>query len=139
MHVHHGEAPPEPARRSLGSMEALEGHGFAEHALLTVKPPTVTAPRRGGDGGLRAGEAADPYQTFLFPPPKRLASPRVQPDMITLFIMGLAGAGVLFAGLPVIVFGLMLETCAERADGNQPQEMPTVRRPPLPVGLRIAA
>jgi hypothetical protein len=39
--------------------------------------------------------------------------------MITLFIMGLAGAGMLFAGLPVLVFSLMLETCAERADGNE--------------------
>jgi hypothetical protein len=59
--------------------------------------------------------------------------------MITLFIMGLAGAGVLFAGLPVIAFGLMLETCAGRAGGNQRQEMPTVRPRRLPVGLRIAA
>lgn len=59
--------------------------------------------------------------------------------MITLFIMGLAGAGVLFAGLPVVAFGLMLETCAERAEGNERQEMRTVRPPRRPVGLRMAA
>ncbi len=35
--------------------------------------------------------------------------------MITLLLMSLVGTALFFAGLPIVLFCLMLETCAHRA------------------------
>jgi hypothetical protein len=61
--------------------------------------------------------------------PKRGRAPNVDPDMITLFIIALAGTGITFAALPVVAFALMLETCAQRTAENERREMETVWPP----------
>jgi hypothetical protein len=56
-----------------------------------------------------------------------------QKHMITLFLMGLLGAAVMLGAIPVVVFALMLETCAEREKVHGPR-LAVVRSPALAAG-----
>lgn len=44
--------------------------------------------------------------------------------MVGIFYMGLAAAAVVFVGSPLLVFQLMLETCAERTQNARLQLAP---------------
>ena len=40
--------------------------------------------------------------------------------MITLFLLGATGTTLILGGVPVVLYGLMLETCRERREARTP-------------------
>lgn len=58
--------------------------------------------------------------------------------MVTFFFMSLVLASLLLASVPVVLFGLMLETCAERAGGALELE-PAHRSRSVPAPFQFAA
>jgi hypothetical protein len=59
--------------------------------------------------------------------------------MITLFVLALVGMGLTFAAVPVVVFALMLETCAERANGAKKAAGSPRRSPERRGMIRLAS